>query len=79
MLAQTNFRIATMYCSPIAQEALNLLKNRPRTLTIEKIASDTELTPGWLRSFEGGRIREPGLYKVERLYSYLAKKPIQLV
>lgn len=68
-----------MYSSILANTTLDLLKNRPRTLTIENIASDTGLTVGWLLDFAGERTRHPSVIRIEQLYNYLAKKPVCLV
>lgn len=68
-----------MYSSRLANCTLELLRNRPRTLTLDKIASDTELTVSWLRDFGAARKEHASVTRVERLYSYLANKKLELV
>lgn len=40
------------------------------------ICSTTGLSYWWLTKFAQGRIREPGLSKIERLQAYIAKHPL---
>jgi hypothetical protein len=46
---------------------------------LEKIASETELTVSWLRDFGAARKEHASVTRVERLYSYLANKKLELV
>ena len=68
-----------MYSSILANATLDLLKNRPRTITFKIISEETGLSDGWLREFVSGRKKELGVVKVERLYTFLSKKQINLV
>lgn len=52
---------------------LQLVRERPRTLTYEQIANDTGLKVSWLEALASGRIPDPGVRKVETLYAYLNK------
>ncbi len=54
-------------------KTLKLVRERPRTLTYDQIASDTGLKVSWLEAFAGGRIPDPGVRKVETLFAYLSK------
>lgn len=57
---------------------LQLLADRPRRLTLNKIAEDTKLNIGWLMDFGTRRIKEPSVFKVETLYTYLTGKPLDV-
>lgn len=47
------------------------LLNRPRTLTLDRIAMDTGLSRDWLAHFSAGKSKDPGICKVETLFNYL--------
>lgn len=55
-----------------------LLRQRPRTLTLDKIAEDTGLTIYWLMHYSGNANCDPGVSKVETLYEYLTKTKLDL-
>lgn len=55
----------------IAKRTREHLRNRPRTLTVEKIAEDTGLTVAWINDFSSSPERDHGVSKVETLYFYL--------
>ena len=56
---------------------LNMLKERPRSLTLDKIAEDTGLPHRWLSHFASMDINsDPRVCRVETLYSYLAKRDL---
>lgn len=50
---------------------LELVLNRPRTITYDKICADTGLKKNWLERFAQGQIPSPGVEKVEALFNYL--------
>ncbi len=56
---------------------LKLLINRPRTITLPEIAAAIDVSQSWLNGIISGRIGDPGVNAVERLYSYLTGKPLQ--
>ena len=57
-----------------------LLKNRPRAMTLQKISRETDLKMSWVVSMAGASPpRDPGVNMVERLYSYLSGKGLELV
>lgn len=56
----------------------DLLLNRPRNLDYAKIEKDTGLTQRWLTSFANKASEDFGVSKVEKLYTYLAGKPLKL-
>jgi hypothetical protein len=40
------------------------------------VAEETGLTYSWIVAFAGNRMRNPSVSKVQRLYEYLAGKPL---
>lgn len=55
-------------------ETLTLLRTRPRTLTLDCIAKDNEVSTEWLTKLMAGKIKEPGFNKVAQLRDYLRKE-----
>lgn len=61
-----------------------LLQQRPRNVTYEKIAQDTGLTTRWLSAFASCNSNSAddstdfGALKVEKLYTYLSGKTLTL-
>ena len=50
---------------------LELFKNLPRDVKNTEVAKATGLTLSWLTDFSKGKITEPSVDKVEKLYRYL--------
>lgn len=48
-----------------------MLINRPAYLKISKIASDINVSVGWLNQFANGKIASPGVVKICALNMYL--------
>ena len=67
---------ATMPSSTLYDRTLNLVRNRSRQITFRQIQTDTGLTVGWLEIFATGKMKDPGVCKVEALYVYLTGKPL---
>lgn len=55
---------------------LYLIRNRSVKETLQKIADETKLPLGWLKSFSRGKCNEPSVNRVQVLYEYLSKKPL---
>lgn len=55
-----------------------LLKNRPRTLTLEQVAVDTGLSIEWLGPFGREKIDDPSVRKVVTLYEYLSGRKLEV-
>lgn len=55
------------------KETIRLLRKRPKTLTIRKIAEDTSLGEEWIKSVLHEKTDDPGVNKIERLHEYLTK------
>lgn len=48
-----------------------LLKNRPRTLTLAQIAEDSGVSLGWLNAFSAGLYSEPSVVRVQKVFERL--------
>ena len=57
--------------SETKEETIRLLNDRPRTLTLAKIAEATGLSTNWLTMFGRGRITHAGIGRVEALNRFL--------
>jgi transcriptional regulator with XRE-family HTH domain len=44
----------------------------------KRLAKELDVTVGWLRQLANGEIKEPGVNKIERLYSALSGKTVKL-
>lgn len=55
----------------LADETRRLLKNRPRTTTIDAIVNATQLNKAWISDFLAYPQRDHGVNKVETLYFFL--------
>jgi hypothetical protein len=53
--------------------ALHLLANRPVSLGMKTISEDVGISESWLRTFEAGKIDNPGVVTIENLIDYLRK------
>lgn len=60
----------------LSERARKLLSNRPVHMGYKEIASATGLTYGWIQSFAKGGGKDYGANKVQKLYEYLAGKPL---
>ena len=61
----------------LQETTFSLLCSSP--LLINKISEDTGLGVPWLLKFKASQIAEPGVNKVERLYTYLTGRELKLV
>jgi transcriptional regulator with XRE-family HTH domain len=71
--ADTQFERGTLYLKTI-----ELLKHRPITLSLERIEKDTGLPKGWLASILRRSDLSPSVDRIQRLYEYLAGKPLNI-
>jgi len=67
----TSLDVAT---HPELTETLNLLKNRPRTLTLEAIAEGSSVSVGWLGQFARNLIPDPSFNRVMRVRDFMRKQ-----
>lgn len=72
-----------MQTSPPAQpgtlhsRTLALLKDDGRSLPL--VASQSGLPFYWLKKFSAGEIHDPSVNRIQKLYEFLAKRPLRLV
>lgn len=52
-------------------ETLKLLKNSPRHITFVEMARHTECSVSWISRLAAGKIAEPNVHIVQKLYNYL--------
>lgn len=64
--------------SRLLAATLAALDNRPRKVTLAIIARDCDVSEQWLRSLLAGRIPNPGVCKIEELYTYLTKHELEV-
>lgn len=55
----------------IADATRELLKNRPRSMSVETIVENTSLTTSWIVDFARYPQRDHGVNKVEELHFFL--------
>lgn len=64
--------------SKLLLETLALVKNRPRPQTYGVISEATGIPVEFLQNLMAGRIKDPGVIRIERLYNHLAKEKLSL-
>lgn len=67
-----------MISTRLRDRTQQLLRERPRTTTLEMIADATGLSARWIQDFGNDRSPDPGVCKVETLYTYLTGGPLLL-
>ena len=55
-----------------------LLEDRPRHVTYEMLESVSGVPWAWIKAFAYGRIQDPSVIRVEKLYNALADEPLEL-
>ena len=60
------------------QRTHRLLHERDATLSLMDIYDATGISFHWLTKFAAGKITDPSVNTVQRLYEYLAKKPLKV-
>jgi hypothetical protein len=68
----------TVFPSKLEDKTRLLLCTAPRKLSFAKISADTGLTGNWLSDFSMGQLTHPSVGRVETLYNYLSKKPLEV-
>ena len=66
------------FVSKLCAKTIELLKNRPRPQTYAIIGEKININPSWIDALAQGRIKEPGVQKIERLYEYLKGEPLKV-
>ena len=62
----------------LATRTREALADRPRSLTYDRIAQDIDVSKRWLEQFAAGVVANPSVNTVERLYTYLTGKPLDV-
>jgi len=62
----------------VIDEARDLLKRRPRTMTYAEIEKDTGIKESWLKAFACGNLENPSFITIESLVKYLSGKDIKV-
>ena len=57
---------------------LELWRNRPRSVTIMRVHMDTDIPFHWLVHFSKGRVKNPPVDYVEKLYVHLSGRELDL-
>ena len=68
----------TVFNSQLQMETLRLLRCRPADMTMAKISADTQLGKPWLEKFARSCGGSHSVHKVEKLYTYLSGKTLEL-
>lgn len=55
-----------------------LLRTRPRDVFLTDIADGTGIPLGWLKAFSQGRMSDPSVVRVEKLYNWLSDEPLEI-
>lgn len=64
--------------SRLRDKVLELLDNRPRNVTLKDVAAGAGVKEAWLKRLVANDIPEPGVGKVEAVYTYLSGKPLDV-
>lgn len=67
-----------MSSSKLLDRTLHLVRNRPVTETYQTIAAAAKVSPHWVKTLASGKIPDPGVCKVEAVFNYLNKQPLDL-
>lgn len=60
--------------SALCEKTLDALKNRPRTLSLKRIADEAEVPEPWLRAWLYRGMESPSIVNVERVAAFLEKQ-----
>jgi hypothetical protein len=66
-----------MGANKLQDRTRSLVQQRPRDVTLAHIAQATQTSVSWLKQFSRGKIDNPGVRKVEAVYTFLASKPLE--
>lgn len=65
-----------MIQSTLMIETQRLLLHRDRSLQLAEIAKQCNVSVEWLKMFSTGRINDPSVNKIERLYTYFTGQAV---
>lgn len=55
------------------KETLKLIRNRPASLELKKIAEDLDISYSWILKFNKDKITNPSYHTLQSLHDYLVK------
>lgn len=55
-----------------------LLEERPRHVTYDHLEEQSGVPAAWIKAFGQGRMNDPSVIRVEKLYNALADEPLEL-
>jgi transcriptional regulator with XRE-family HTH domain len=64
--------------SLLCHVTFRLLRQLPRTVTYADLAKASGVSEAWIKSFGQGRMTNPSVVRVEKLYNALSDKPLEL-
>lgn len=64
--------------SVLFHTTFRLLEERPRTVTYADLATQSGVPEAWIKAFGQGRMRDPSVVRVEKLYNALSDEPLEL-
>lgn len=65
-----------IYGSPLLDRVAQLVRERPRTVLLDDLASEVGVTRQWITGLAYGRAKGPNAVKVEKLYVILTGKQL---
>lgn len=75
---QHNQKAYLVSASVLATRTREALAARPRVLTYEVIAEECGVSARWVQQFAADTIADPGVAKVEALYTFLTGKELDI-
>lgn len=67
-----------MPSSVLLDRTLHLVRSRPATVTYAAIADAADVSKAWIEALIAGRIPDPGVCKIEAVYNFLARCPLEI-
>lgn len=61
----------------LAEKTLDLVQNRPRSVTLADLAKRVRVSVSWMGKFAQGLIPNPGVNTVQKIYDALSEKPLE--
>ena len=70
--------VHTMTDSVLYKTTILLLENRPYCITYAELAEASGVSESWIKALGQGRMHDPSVVKVEKLYNALSAAPLEL-
>lgn len=64
--------------SRLAKRVIELLKARPYGVSFRQLEEETNIPQGWINRLQQGKIAEPSVVRVEKLYEHLSETRLEL-